>query len=159
MLYNTLIECCTYGSSSSTGDLAAAVIEAVGFVGVTLLQHSHDDTMFGGSSSSGSASDSSLGLGCSCLGMLLSCVAALWRDSGSSSSSSGMQVVVSNVIQQLPPSCRDLVLLQELAFSQVGGCGYGRGGCQLTSCITLHHTASHMLDSKTGNPFGGTRGL
>jgi hypothetical protein len=136
VLYNTLLDCCCSASSSdSTGDLAAAVVEAVGYVGVMLLQYQHDDVLFGAGSSSNSSNNSSsssgstdrsLALGCSCLGMLLSCLQGLWagqtpcQTSGQTSGRSlTMQQAVSSVLQQLPASCRDLVMVQELSFSQV----------------------------------------
>jgi hypothetical protein len=132
LLYNTLMDCCcapgSSTSSDSTGELAAAVAEAVGYVGVVLLQFQHDDALFGQSSSSSNnnsreSTDRSLALGCSCLGMLLSCLQALWagQTSGQTSTKSlTMQQAVSAVLQQLPASCVDFVMVQELSFSQVG---------------------------------------
>jgi hypothetical protein len=122
VLYNTLVDCCCDPSSDSTGELAAAVAEAVGYVGVVLLQYQHDDALFGQSSSSSESTDRSFALGCSCLGMLLSCLQGLGagQTSGHTSGQSlTMQQAVSAVLQHLPASCRDLVMVQELSFSQV----------------------------------------
>jgi hypothetical protein len=130
VLYNTLLDCCCAPSSStssdSTGDLAAAVVEAIGYVGVMLLQHQHDDVLFvagsSGNNNSSGSTDRSLALGCSCLGMLLSCIQGLWagQTSGQTSGQSlTMQQAVSSVLQQLPASCSDLVMVQEMSFSQV----------------------------------------
>jgi hypothetical protein len=102
-LLNTLMDC-----SSSSSMLAVTAAEAAGFVGVTLLQQ-HADA--GGLVGFKEAGDRGLGLACSCLGLLLSCFTATFSSSSSSSTAATAAVA------KLPGSCRDLVMLQELRFS------------------------------------------
>ena len=116
-LHNTLLDCSS--SSSSSSMLAAAAAEAAGFVGVTLLQqHADGGNPLGALGFRGEGGgDRGLALGCSCLGLLLSCFSATFSSSSSSSSSSAAAVVAA-VLAKLPGSCRDLVLVQELRFSE-----------------------------------------
>jgi hypothetical protein len=102
-LLNTLMDT---SSSSSSSMLAVAAVEAAGFVGVTLLQQ-HADA--GGLVGFKEAGDRGLALGCSCLGLLLSCFTATFSSSSSSAAAA--------VVAKLPSSCRDLVMLQELRFT------------------------------------------
>lgn len=130
-LCNSLLDCCCSGSSSSSV-LAAAVVKAVGYLGVILLQQQQQDGQLiynvGNNSSDNTYScpndnavvDRGLALACSCFGLLLSCVAGLGTAAAADAGSSDVRSVVDDVIRQLPGSYRDMVVMHDLMFNQVG---------------------------------------
>jgi len=116
-LHNTLLDSSSSSSSSGSNALAAAAVEAAGFVGVTLLRQHSDSGLFqtgGAAGQQGLAGggDRGLALGCSCLGLLLSCFTAVCGAADSSS-----RQVAAAVVAKLPHSCRDLVMIQDLGLS------------------------------------------
>ncbi|KAF8057874.1 hypothetical protein HT031_005820 [Scenedesmus sp. PABB004] len=132
------------GAAGDTGALAAAAAEGLAAAGCALLAHAHDEALFAAGGGGGLAADRSIALGASCLGLLLSCLAAAWRGGGGED----VRACVQRVVGQLPEELAQLAARHDLALTEDQlccaelACAALRGSCCLMAALAARTAAA-----------------